>query len=123
VERLESVGDVLAVPVVSVEEQLRAWLAQIRRARGVYQQIVPYTRLAKVVHFLADWRIADWSESAAEAFERLRVARIRIGTQDLKIAAITLANDSLLLSANLGDFQRVPGLRVENWLHVQTSRP
>jgi tRNA(fMet)-specific endonuclease VapC len=117
VERLESVGDVLAVPVVSVEEQLRAWLAQVRRARGVHQQIAPYTRLAKVIHFLADWRIADWSKPAAEAFERLRVARIRIGTQDLKIAAITLVNDSLLLSANLADFQQVPGLRVENWLH------
>lgn len=117
VERLASVDDVLAVPIVSVEEQLRAWLAQVRRARGAHQQIVPYARLAKVVRFLADWRIAHWSEMAADAFERLRVARIRIGTQDLKIAAIALANDALLLSANLKDFQQVPGLRVEDWLH------
>jgi tRNA(fMet)-specific endonuclease VapC len=47
---------------------------------------------------------------------RLRRLRIRIGTQDLKIAAIALSRDALLLSANLRDFQRVPGLRVENWL-------
>jgi predicted nucleic acid-binding protein len=35
---------------------------------------------------------------------------------DLKISATALAKDALLLSANLHDFQQVPGLRVENWL-------
>ena len=35
---------------------------------------------------------------------------------DLKIAAIALVNDALLLSGNLRDFRQVPGLRVENWL-------
>jgi tRNA(fMet)-specific endonuclease VapC len=35
---------------------------------------------------------------------------------DLKIAAIALANDALVLSANLREFGRVPGLRVEDWL-------
>jgi predicted nucleic acid-binding protein len=34
----------------------------------------------------------------------------------LKIAATALVNDALLLSANLRDFQKVPNLRVENWL-------
>jgi tRNA(fMet)-specific endonuclease VapC len=34
---------------------------------------------------------------------------------DLKIAATALANQALLLSANRSDFERVPGLRVENW--------
>lgn len=42
--------------------------------------------------------------------------KIRIGTQDLKIAAIPLANDALLQSANLRDFERVPELSLKNWL-------
>jgi tRNA(fMet)-specific endonuclease VapC len=37
-------------------------------------------------------------------------------TMDLKIAAIALVNQVLFLSANLRDFEQVPGLRVENWL-------
>jgi tRNA(fMet)-specific endonuclease VapC len=35
---------------------------------------------------------------------------------DLRIAAIALANDALLLSANQRDFGKVPRLRVEDWL-------
>jgi tRNA(fMet)-specific endonuclease VapC len=46
---------------------------------------------------------------------RLRQAGIRIGTMDLKIAAIALTHDAMLLSRNLSDFKKVPGLRVEDW--------
>jgi predicted nucleic acid-binding protein len=35
---------------------------------------------------------------------------------DLKIAAIVLIHDALLLSVNLRDFQQVPNLRVANWI-------
>jgi predicted nucleic acid-binding protein len=35
---------------------------------------------------------------------------------DLKIASIALVHKALLPSANLSDFRKVPGLRVENWL-------
>jgi tRNA(fMet)-specific endonuclease VapC len=41
---------------------------------------------------------------------------MRIGAMDLKIACIALVHGALVLSANLQDFQKVPGLRVENWM-------
>ncbi len=34
---------------------------------------------------------------------------------DLKIAAITLANNATLLTRNLADFNKVPGLKAEDW--------
>jgi tRNA(fMet)-specific endonuclease VapC len=46
----------------------------------------------------------------------LRNARVRIDTMDLKIASTALVRQALLLSANLRDFRKVPGLRVESWL-------
>lgn len=58
----------------------------------------------------------EWNEPAADHFVRLRKSHLRIGTQDLKIACTALAHDALLLSANLCDFEQVPGLRVEDWL-------
>ena len=48
-------------------------------------------------------------------FRRLRKAGLRIGTMDLRIAAIAMAHGALLISRNLVDFQKVPGLRVEDW--------
>jgi tRNA(fMet)-specific endonuclease VapC len=38
---------------------------------------------------------------------------------DLRIAAIALANDALLLSKNLTDFLKVPGLQVADWTAVE----
>jgi len=51
-----------------------------------------------------------------EQFNNLRKQRVRIGTMDLKIASIAIANNATLLSANTCDFVQVPSLRLENWL-------
>ena len=39
-----------------------------------------------------------------------------IGPNDLLIAAHALANNLTVVTANVGEFSRVPGLKVENWL-------
>jgi tRNA(fMet)-specific endonuclease VapC len=119
VERLQASGDLCAIPIVSVEEQLRAWLAHVRRYSDVAKQVFPYDRLVRLLDTVASWDIARWSQPAAEEFKRLRKERVRIGTQDLKIAAIAITTDSLLLSANLRDFEQVPGIRVEDWLYLR----
>jgi len=116
-DRLATSGDRdISTTVVSVEEECRGWLAYISRAQTIPRQVSAYARLAELFSFLGSWNLVLFDERAAIEFTRLRQERIRIGTQDLKIAAIALVNDAVLLSANLRDFQRIPGLRVENWL-------
>jgi tRNA(fMet)-specific endonuclease VapC len=46
----------------------------------------------------------------------LEVAGAPIGASDLWIAAQALAEDALLITDNVREFSRVPGLRIENWL-------
>jgi tRNA(fMet)-specific endonuclease VapC len=104
------------IPIVGIEEQLRGWLAQIHRVNDPERQLTPYLRLKKVFTLLREWPILEWNERAIQQYSGLRWLRNRIGTQDLKIACVALANDALLLSANLRDFEQVPGLRVEDWL-------
>ena len=58
----------------------------------------------------------DWTAACAAQFTNVKAAKTRIGTMDLKIASIALANGATLLSRNLDDFQRVPELRVVDWL-------
>ena len=106
----------VGVAIISAEEQLRGWLAAIRKVQNVAQQVIPYQRFTDLIRYLNAWPIIPFDNHAAEAFARLRRQKIRIGTQDLKIASIAITNDALLLSANLSDFTAVPGLRVENWL-------
>jgi tRNA(fMet)-specific endonuclease VapC len=115
--RIDAFPDpVAAIAVVTAEEQMRGWLVEIARAKSVRQQIPYYRRLAELFEFYREWDIAPFDNRAADVFDDLRRRKVRIGTMDLKIAAIALANGALLLSANLRDYRKVPGLRVEDWL-------
>jgi tRNA(fMet)-specific endonuclease VapC len=109
-------GEVFATTVINVEEQMRGWLAKIHGLRDFHDQILPYSKLAGLFDFFKDWQLIPFDERAADETHRLKKMRLRLGTPDLKIAAIALVQNALLLSANLGDFNRVPGLRVESWL-------
>ncbi len=61
----------------------------------------------------------DFDLSAARHYARIRYqlerAGLRIGGNDLMIAAIALANDLTVVTNNTGEFARVPGLRIEDW--------
>jgi len=105
----------LATTIVTYEEQTRGWMAIKAKARTVIQEIEAYSRLRR---HLDDYRtilVLDFDQHAADEYQELRRLRIRIGTMDLKIAAIVLAQNATLLTKNLSDFRKVPGLKVEDW--------
>ena len=95
-----SVDQHIVTTVVTVEEQMRGWLAEISRWRDIGRQRDAYDRLAMLVEYLGDWEVLRIDERAAKEFNSLKQQRIRIGTQDLKIASIALAHGGLVLSAN-----------------------
>lgn len=74
-----------------------------------------YDRLAETVAFLSRIRLLSFTESAITHYERLQALKLRIGTMDLRIAAITLAHDATLVTRNIQDFQLIPNLRIEDW--------
>jgi tRNA(fMet)-specific endonuclease VapC len=106
----------IVTTAITPEEQMRGWLAAIHGQQDVRRQVKFYERLIGLFHFVADWRILPFDDRAADEFRSLRGRRVRIGTMDLKIASIVLVHQATLLSSNLRDFQKVPGLRVEDWL-------
>ena len=116
-ERMTAYEDpVFATTIISAEEQMRGWLAKIHAAKDPEKQVAWYDQLAWLIEFPADWQIIALDQQAAVELKRLQRMRLRIGTLDLKIAAIARIHDALLLSANQRDFGRVPGLRVESWI-------
>jgi tRNA(fMet)-specific endonuclease VapC len=115
--RLEVAGltEKICVTIISFEEQLRGWLAYIARAKSLEKQVEAYGHLHELFDDFNIRTILDYDRPAAEQFEQLVRAKIRIGTMDRKIAAIALANSATLLSRNLSDYRKVPGLLVEDW--------
>jgi tRNA(fMet)-specific endonuclease VapC len=115
--KMQAAGDQLfATSAISVEEQVRGWLALINATSDVVKQVPYYERFVSLFVFFRHWVIVPFDERAARQFKGLRQQRLRLGTMDLKIASIALVHNTKLLSANLRDFRRVPGLQVESWL-------
>ena len=114
--RLETSPDqVICATIVSFEEQTRGWLATAARAKTADQLVDVYARLHAHLRDYQTRVVLDFDEQAAQLFLRLVKSKIRVGTMDLRIAAIALTQDATLLSRNLRDFRKVPGLRVEDW--------
>jgi tRNA(fMet)-specific endonuclease VapC len=105
----------VATTIVNYEEQIRGWMAYIAGARSIDSQVEAYRRLRNHLDNYRQVPVLDFDQAAAAVYQRLRRARIRIGTMDLKIAAIAISNDATLLSRNLRDFQRVADLKCEDW--------
>lgn len=79
-------------------------------------------RLAALRNLFHPFVSLPFDDSAAWRYATIRhdleIKGQLIGPNDLKIAAICLAHDLTLVSANVAEFGRIPGLRVEDW-----SRP
>jgi len=79
----------------------------------------PVSERAVVERFLAPFVSLPFDDSAAEHYSHIRHAleRIgqRIGAHDLEIASIALARGLTLITHNVSEFSRVPGLLWEDW--------
>jgi len=117
IDRLDVSPDTdIVTTAISLEEQMRGWLSAIHGQQDPKRQVPHYDRLVGLVRFYANWRVLPFDDAAVDEFQRLRALRIRIGTMELKIASIVLANGATLLTSNLQDFEKVPGLTVANWI-------
>jgi tRNA(fMet)-specific endonuclease VapC len=90
-------------------------MAYLARARSLPKQVEAYRRLRSHLDNYRQIPVLDFDEVAADVYAELRRSRIRIGTMDLKIAAIVMSLDATLLTRNKRDFAKVPGLKVEDW--------
>jgi tRNA(fMet)-specific endonuclease VapC len=107
--------DQLAITIITVEEQLRGRLSQIRSAASGLVRIQAYARLHEAVDYFKTVHLLDFDNTANTIYESLRQQKIRISTGDLRIAAIALAVGGVLITRNQADFSQVPGLILEDW--------
>ena len=107
--------DSVAISLISYEEQMRGWMAEIARMQSVDRQSVAYSRLDKMRDYYCVTPVLPFDEEAVAQFQGLWLRRLRVGTMDLKIAATALANEATLITRNTADFGKVVGLSLEDW--------
>ncbi|MGL4555591.1 MAG: type II toxin-antitoxin system VapC family toxin [Gemmataceae bacterium] len=105
----------IAITVITVEEGVSGWQRMIRGARTARDQAQGWFRLAEIIPTLARWQILPFTEAGIDRFESLERLRLNVKGEDLRIAAIVLEHDATLVTRNVRDFERIPGLKYENW--------
>ena len=118
VQRVEVNAENLAVTIVTVEEVISGWFNVIRQASAPSQAdklVWGYTRLWDTLDDFKNLNILKFDQNAFTIYTKFHRQIRRIGTRDLRIAAIVLANKAILVTRNYRDFSQVPGLVQEDW--------
>ena len=86
---------------------------------GAYKSERPQSQLLKLQAVRQRFRVEVLDEAAADqaalARAHLEQRGTPIGNTDTLIAGIALAHDLTLVTRNVREFARVPGLRLDNW--------
>jgi len=87
---------------------------------GIEAGDVSIARKETLEDFLALFQVDDFPATAADDYAEIRTSLERkgtkIGSYDLLIAAHARHINATLVTGNEGEFRRVPGLSVQNWL-------
>jgi tRNA(fMet)-specific endonuclease VapC len=112
---LAHAADRLTIAVITAEEILGGWLGQIHRATRPDMIERCYAELADWIPYVAVFTILPYRQSTIAQFQQLRRMKLNVGNNDLRIAAIALENNATVVTRNLRDFARVPGVAAEDW--------
>lgn len=87
---------------------------------GAERSSRPERNLIDIEGLMARLEVAPFEDHASEHFGQLRAELYRIGQPigpyDMMIAGHARAMGLILVTNNMKEFERVPGLRVENWV-------
>ncbi len=65
--------------------------------------------------FFCAIHLVDFDQSTARIYETLRKEHRRLGKMDLRVAAMVLAHDCILVTRNKSDFGQIVGLSTQDW--------
>lgn len=104
-----------AISVITVRERLDGWYKLFGRIKTPEEESLIYESLADTVRICAAFEILPYDVAAIARFKQLQKMKLNVGLMDLRIAAVALEQGAILVTANVRDFARVPGLTLEDW--------
>ncbi len=108
-------ADSVGICPINIEETVRGRLASLSHVLKGNLHVQAYAHLVAAVKMFGLFPLVPFDTASENQFQLLRTAKLRVGTLDLKIAAIALNNGLTVLTRNRTDFGRVPGLVLDDW--------
>jgi tRNA(fMet)-specific endonuclease VapC len=109
-------GEHIFVSIVSFHELLNGWIAYMAKRQSSESLVRAYFEFETILKDFSVMQLLPFDRKAAEVFDELAKEKLRVGSMDLRIAAIAIANQMTLLTQNTVDFERIPGLQIDDWL-------
>ncbi len=89
---------------------------------GAEKSSRPEEERLRVESLLLPFEIVPFDEACAVQYARIRAHLERkgktIGSNDYLIAATALAHSAVLVTNNVNEFKRIPGLSLESWAEI-----
>jgi len=104
-----------SLSVISFHEQVIGAHSFINRAQNNTDMARGYTLLLETLNGFAKAPVLPFDANAIAVFDEMRSQKVRVSTMDLRIAAIAIPNNLVLLTRNTGDFGKIPNLIIEDW--------
>ena len=101
--------------IVSFHEQVLGAHNFINRARINIDVMRGYTLLLEILQGFSSAPVLPYEAEAVAIFDELRRQKVRVSTMDLRISEIALSHNLIVLTRNVSDFSKVPGLMKEDW--------
>ncbi len=111
-------SDKLAISVITAEEICQGWLSEINKCSQASQSsklLLAYAEFEKALDFFQTVRRVSFDNNAYCQFEILRSQFRRLGTRDLRIAAIALSINATVVTRNAKDFGQILNLSIKDW--------
>jgi len=100
--------------VVSLHEQVVGAHAFLNRAKNSNDLIRGYRLLERLPRDYLSFALHPFDAPSAVIYDGLFGQNLRVGTMDLRLAAIALSRNLTVLTRNQRDFSRVPALKIED---------
>lgn len=110
-----AVPDRVTTTAITVHEAVIGWHSYILHAKTDADTERGYSELCRAVRGFSDVDLLNYTQAAVQRFNQLLKLKLNIGRNDLRIAAIALEAGGIVVTRNLRDFRRVPGLSCEDW--------
>ena len=113
----------LAVTVITVEEMLAGWFQKLRQKNTPERLEAIYGQMTRTVVYLGRFNVLSYTVATHTRYLQLDAMKLNVRPFDLRIAAMAVEANGTIVTRNRRDFERVPGLIVEDWSTRDAERP